>query len=59
MAPIGTGKAAKVTDQPSIAESFGYEPPLSLVRAAQYLRMSTEHQKYSTENQAETIQQYA
>jgi len=48
-----------VTDQPSIAESFGYEPPLSLVRAAQYLRMSTEHQKYSTENQAEAIQQYA
>jgi DNA invertase Pin-like site-specific DNA recombinase len=30
-----------------------------LVRAAQYVRMSTEHQKYSTENQAEAIQQYA
>lgn len=28
-------------------------------RAAQYLRMSTEHQKYSTENQAETIRRYA
>jgi DNA invertase Pin-like site-specific DNA recombinase len=27
--------------------------------AAQYVRMSTEHQKYSTENQAETIRQYA
>lgn len=29
------------------------------VRAAQYVRMSTEHQKYSTENQAEAIAQYA
>ena len=29
------------------------------VRAAQYVRMSTEHQKYSTENQAEALQHYA
>jgi len=29
------------------------------VRAAQYLRMSTEHQQYSIENQATAIQQYA
>jgi len=29
------------------------------VRAAQYVRMSTEHQKYSTENQAEAIANYA
>jgi DNA invertase Pin-like site-specific DNA recombinase len=29
------------------------------VRAAQYVRMSTEHQKYSTENQAAIIAQYA
>jgi DNA invertase Pin-like site-specific DNA recombinase len=28
-------------------------------RAAQYVRMSTDHQRYSTENQAEAIQQYA
>lgn len=32
---------------------------ISLTRAAQYVRMSTEHQKYSTENQAEVIQKYA
>lgn len=31
----------------------------SPVRAAQYVRMSTDHQKYSTENQAEALQQYA
>jgi DNA invertase Pin-like site-specific DNA recombinase len=29
------------------------------VRAAQYVRMSTDHQKYSTENQAEAMQQFA
>ena len=29
------------------------------VRAAQYVRMSTEHQKYSTENQRDAIQEYA
>lgn len=29
------------------------------MRAAQYVRMSTEHQKYSTENQAEIIARYA
>lgn len=27
--------------------------------AAQYIRMSTDHQKYSTENQADAIYQYA
>src|SRR6476646_5901004 len=29
------------------------------VRAAQYIRMSTEHQQYSTENQADVIRTYA
>lgn len=29
------------------------------VRAAEYVRMSTEHQKYSTENQGDIIRQYA
>jgi len=29
------------------------------VRAAQYVRMSTEHQQYSTQNQADVIAQYA
>ena len=28
-------------------------------RAAMYVRMSTEHQQYSTENQADAIQKYA
>ena len=30
-----------------------------IVRAAEYVRMSTDHQKYSTENQAEAMRQYA
>ena len=29
------------------------------IRAAQYVRMSTEHQKYSTENQGDVIREYA
>ena len=29
------------------------------IRAAEYVRMSTEHQKYSTENQADIIHQFA
>jgi DNA invertase Pin-like site-specific DNA recombinase len=33
--------------------------PKRVLRAAQYVRMSTEHQKYSTENQAEAIAAYA
>ena len=34
-------------------------PDRPRIRAAQYVRMSTEHQKYSTENQAEIIARYA
>lgn len=33
-----------------------HSPP---IRAAQYVRMSTDHQKYSTENQADTIRRYS
>ena len=29
------------------------------IRAAEYVRMSTEHQKYSTENQSDAIRRYA
>ena len=31
----------------------------SLIPAAQYLRMSTEHQQYSFQNQSAVIQKYA
>ena len=34
--------------------------PIQLpIRAAQYVRMSTEHQQYSPENQNEVVQRYA
>ena len=29
------------------------------IRAAEYVRMSTEHQRYSTENQSDAIRAYA
>ena len=41
----------------SIENEEDKKPPP--IRAAQYVRMSTEHQKYSTENQSIAIQQYA
>ncbi|WP_316903741.1 recombinase family protein, partial [Ralstonia mannitolilytica] len=34
-------------------------PPGPVFRAAQYVRMSTEHQQYSMENQADKIREYA
>ena len=36
----------------------GKAPP-AVLRAAEYVRMSTEHQQYSTENQADKIREYA
>ncbi len=36
----------------------GIEQP-TLLRAVEYVRMSTEHQQYSTENQADNIREYA
>jgi DNA invertase Pin-like site-specific DNA recombinase len=35
------------------------EGPKAPIRAAQYVRMSTEHQKYSTENQQDMIKEFA
>ncbi len=35
------------------------EPSAPKIRAAQYVRMSTDHQKYSTENQGDIIHEYA
>ena len=52
--------AAKVFS--STADVFFQEDTMiadSLIPAAQYLRMSTEHQKYSLENQSAAIQKYA
>lgn len=40
-------------------DSNGSALPDRHVRAAEYVRMSTDHQKYSTENQSDAIKQYA
>lgn len=37
----------------------GLQPPAAIRRAAQYLRMSTDHQRYSIENQKLVIGEYA
>jgi len=42
----------------SETEPNGHDRPRH-IPAAQYIRMSTEHQQYSTENQAKVIAQYA
>jgi DNA invertase Pin-like site-specific DNA recombinase len=44
---------------PALQQGQSNEAGASGSRAAEYVRMSTEHQKYSTENQAEAIRQYA
>ena|SRR5437868_15317739 len=36
-----------------------WRQPVSLIPAAQYVRMSTEHQQYSLANQTAAIQEYA
>jgi DNA invertase Pin-like site-specific DNA recombinase len=48
-----------------LVEQSGREPNIACdtepkkIRAAEYVRMSTEHQRYSIENQADTIRSYA
>lgn len=39
--------------------SEGESEPFAQLLAAEYVRMSTEHQQYSTQNQAQTIREYA
>jgi DNA invertase Pin-like site-specific DNA recombinase len=40
-------------------QSNTHESEIKPIRAAQYIRMSTEHQQYSTANQDDVIQEYA
>lgn len=44
---------------PSDAINEGQAQDAPRMRAAEYVRMSTEHQQYSTENQADKIREYA
>lgn len=49
---VNTGQVEPVGERGGVV-------PAVVARAAEYVRMSTEHQKYSTENQADAIRQYA
>lgn len=44
---------------PHLPSEHAASLPPHPTRAAEYVRMSTEHQQYSTENQEEAIRQYA
>lgn len=44
---------------PDAPNSFSNDSPASKTPAAEYVRMSTDHQRYSTENQTAVIRKYA
>ncbi len=48
-----------LADQPTPHPDIAKVAETKKIRAAEYVRMSTEHQKYSIENQADRIRQYA
>ena len=50
---------SELADQPTPHPDIAKVAETKKIRAAEYVRMSTEHQKYSTENQADRIRQYA
>lgn len=55
-----TATAAACADgAASTTSTVANAPPAPTFRAAQYVRMSTEHQQYSTQNQSDKIQEYA
>ena len=57
--PLDTGRTALCGDFMNDRTGTEPEPPTPTIRAAEYARMSTEHQQYSIENQGDAIQQYA
>ena len=61
--PLTLGQRLEASGSSAVGHALGAgrggETSGKSVRAAQYVRMSTEHQKYSTENQADAMQQYA
>ncbi len=63
MKPVSESKESThqgvIGKMPEEQTSDGNEIPVSLLRAAEYVRMSTEDQQYSTENQADKIREYA
>jgi len=48
-----------LTEKPEHSAGITGDREVGKTRAAEYVRMSTEHQKYSTENQSDAIHIYA
>lgn len=61
--PLRLGQRLEASGSSAAGQAFGAgrngETGDKPVRSAQYFWMSTERQKYSTENQADVLQQYA
>lgn len=54
-----SGRITQVTQAKDGEPEYAHDEKPRLVRGARYVRMSTEHQKYSTENQAAAIDHFA
>ncbi len=54
-----TGRENELVEQSDREPNNAGDTEPKKIRAAEYVRMSTEHQKYSTENQADAIRSYA
>lgn len=54
-----TGQESELVEQPGRESNSAGDMDPKKIRAAEYVRMSTEHQKYSTENQADALRAYA
>ena len=61
--PLTLGRGLEISGSSAVGHALGADRSGAnsgkLIRAAQYVRMSTEHQKYSTEHQSEAMQEYA
>lgn len=60
--PVARGSVQRAAEAVMATPEVGFPGPIaprSYLRAAQYLRMSTDRQQYSIQNQAEALQQYA
>jgi hypothetical protein len=53
------GRKIELVEQQSGGSSNSDDMEPKIIRAAEYVRMSTEHQQYSTENQGDAIREYA
>ena len=53
------GRESELVEQQGGGSSNAGNRESRIIRAAEYVRMSTEHQKYSTENQGDEIRVYA